>query len=61
MDALNQTVLNQTLTRPVIPKENILLIEATHDLLVRKEGVEKLWQAWDRPEIWRLPHGFISR
>ncbi len=60
MDALNQTVLNQTSARPVIPKENILLIEATHDLLVRKKGVEKLWQAWDRPEIWRLPHGHIS-
>jgi hypothetical protein len=60
-ETLNVTSLNLTLARPMIPKENILLIEATHDLFVPKEIIEELWQAWERPETWRLPHGHISK
>jgi dienelactone hydrolase len=52
--------LNLTQCRPAIPKENILLIEAVHDLFVPGETMEELWRAWDRPDIWRLPHGHIS-
>jgi len=59
-EALNQTLLNLTLAQPVIPKENILLLEGIHDLFVRSENLEELWQAWGRPEIWRLPCGHIS-
>ena len=22
--------------------------------------MEELWLAWDRPEMWRVPHGHIS-
>ena len=60
-DALNQTVLNLATTRPCIPKDGILLIEAIHDLWVQRESMEALWQAWGQPDIWRLPHSHSSR
>ena len=56
-EKFNQTTLNLKRTPPVIPRENILLIEGTHDLFVPREGVEDLWQAWGQPDIWRVPHG----
>src|ERR1017187_10419954 len=59
--ARNQTPLNLITLRPCIPRENILLIEAIHDLFVEREYVEELWQAWDRPEIDRLPHSHASK
>jgi pimeloyl-ACP methyl ester carboxylesterase len=59
-EALNTTPLNLTLVRPVIPKENILLIEGLHDMFVEPEAIEELWQKWAQPEIWRLPHGHVS-
>jgi hypothetical protein len=60
-EALNSTALNLTTIHPCIPKENILLIEAIHDLFVEQEFVEELWRAWDQPEIWRLPHSHASK
>ncbi|EEF59596.1 alpha/beta hydrolase [Pedosphaera parvula] len=58
---LNGTSLNLTSAQPVIPKRNILLIETMHDLFVGKEGIEDLWQVWGQPDIWRLPHGHVSK
>jgi dienelactone hydrolase len=52
--------LNLTHLRPAIPREDILLIEATHDLFVPPATTEELWRCWDEPEIWRLPYGHIS-
>jgi len=52
--------LNLAQGRPAISRENILLIEAVHDLFVPGETMEELWRAWDQPEIWRLRHGHIS-
>jgi dienelactone hydrolase len=60
-ETLNRTSLNLTSTQPVIPKGNLLLIETMHDLFVGKEGIEDLWQAWGQPDIWRLPHGHVSK
>jgi pimeloyl-ACP methyl ester carboxylesterase len=60
-EALNWTALNLITTRPCIPKQNILLIEAIHDLFVERKFVEELWQAWEQPDIWRLPHGHASK
>jgi hypothetical protein len=60
LEMLNLTWFNLTTARPVIPRENILLIEAIHDLCVSKEDIEELWQAWGRPDIWRWPHGHVS-
>jgi alpha-beta hydrolase superfamily lysophospholipase len=61
MKLLDQTSFNLTTARPAISKENILLIEAIHDLFTPKEPIEELWQMWGRPDIWRLPHGHISK
>jgi dienelactone hydrolase len=52
--------LNLKQHRPAISTENILLIEALHDLFVPVETMEELWNAWDQPEIWRLRCGHIS-
>jgi pimeloyl-ACP methyl ester carboxylesterase len=59
-EMLNRTAMNLTLEQPAIPKDNTLLIEGIHDLLVPKEDIENFWQAWQRPEIWRLRHGHAS-
>ena len=60
-EALNSTALNLTTLRPCIRKENILLIEAIHDLFVEQKYVEELWEAWGQPDIWRLPHSHASK
>jgi pimeloyl-ACP methyl ester carboxylesterase len=59
-EALDKTPMNLTLSQPAIPKENILLIQARYDLFAEAEHTEELWQKWEQPEIWRLPHGHIS-
>jgi dienelactone hydrolase len=60
MEMLDTTSLNLTTTQPAIPKERILLIEASHDLFTPKEPIEELWEKWGQPDIWRLPHGHFS-
>ena len=52
--------LNLVSNHPIIARENILLIEAEHDLFVASRDVEDLWRAWDEPEIWRFPTAHIS-
>ncbi|MGA2751547.1 MAG: alpha/beta hydrolase family protein [Verrucomicrobiota bacterium] len=52
--------LNLTACRPVIPTENILLVEAVHDLFAPPETIEELCRAWGGPEIWRLRHGHVG-
>jgi hypothetical protein len=59
-EAMDTTRLNLILSHPVIPKENILLIEGIYDLFAEAQPIEELWQKWGQPEIWRLPHGHIS-
>jgi Alpha/beta hydrolase family len=60
-EALNLTAVNLTMTRPVIPGKNILLLEAFHDsMIVPEEDTEDLWRAWGQPDIWRLPHGHVG-
>ena len=59
-EAMDTTRLNLTLSTPVIPKGNILLIEGIHDLFAERQPIEDLWQKWEQPEIWRLPHGHVS-
>ncbi len=58
-EELDRTPLNLTLARPAISKEKVLLIEGTYDLMVSGSPIE-LWHSWVQPEIWRLPHGYIS-
>ncbi|MGO8697468.1 MAG: hypothetical protein ACLQVY_07095 [Limisphaerales bacterium] len=60
-EELDRTPLNLTSARPAILKENVLLLEASHDSMISpKDDTEELWQSWGQPEIWRLPHGHIS-
>ena len=59
-EAMDTTRLNLILSKPVIPKENVLLIEGIYDLLAAAQPVEELWQKWAQPEFWRLPHGHIT-
>jgi hypothetical protein len=59
-EAMDTTRLNLILSTPVIPNENILLIEGIHDLFAERQPIEELWQKWQQPEIWRLPQGHIS-
>jgi len=38
-----------------------LLIKGIHDLVFADtQPIEELWQKWEQPEIWRLPHGHAS-
>ena len=60
-EALNLTALNLTMNQPVIPRKNILMLEAFHDsMMVPTEDAEDLWQSWGQPDIWRLPHGHVG-
>lgn len=52
--------LNLVRYQPRIPKDRILLVEATQDLFAPAETIEEIWQHWQRPPIWRVPHGHIS-
>lgn len=45
---------------PKAGARGVLIIECLHDLFAPVHTIEDLWQAWGRPEIWRLPHGHIS-
>ena len=60
LEAWDTTPTNLTLSQPVIPKENILLIQGLYDLCALPESIEELWQKWEQPEIWWLPNGHIS-
>ena len=59
-EAMDTTRLNLILSTPVIPKENILLIYGIHNLFGEWQWMEDLWQKWEQPEFWRLPHGHVS-
>jgi dienelactone hydrolase len=60
-ERLDLTPLNLTRNLPAIPRENILLIEATHDLFTPKEPIEELWHCWGKPHIWRFPLGHVTK
>lgn len=52
--------LNLTDHRPLVGRQNLLLVAGYHDLFAPRAWVEELWEAWDRPPIERYGHGHIS-
>jgi len=59
-EIMEKELLNLTAIQPRIAPENILLIQATHDLFIPKETIEELHLAWNQTELWRLPRGHID-
>ena len=57
---LDLATLNPCHYSPKIPIDRLLLVQATYDLFAPAETIEQLWNKWEQPEIWRLPHGHIS-
>lgn len=59
-EQLNQYwfITDPSRTKPLIPKQNILLFSAKYDQYVNMEDVDRLWEAWDRPqrEIYECGH-----
>ena len=58
--SLDVSRLNLGTLRPQIPPEDILIIEAKHDMFAPPQVVDEFWDAWGRPPIWRVSHGHIS-
>jgi hypothetical protein len=59
-EAMDTTRLNLISSTPVIPKENVLLVEGMYNLFTGRQPIEDLWQKWQQPEIWWLRHGHVS-
>ncbi len=58
--SLRLTPLNISQSSPMVSPRQILIIECVHDQFVSAQSIEAVWQSWNKPEIWRLPHGHIS-
>ena len=54
------SALDLTAQTPLLATENILLLSSQFDLFAPPDSLETLWQKWQQPEIWRVPHGHIS-
>lgn len=48
--------------KPILPKENILLISALYDQYVSIEDSDTLWNAWDKPQrrLYKCGHAGIA-
>jgi hypothetical protein len=44
------TIINAAHFKPVVQKENILLISGKYDLFVALEDTSQLWESWGRPK-----------
>lgn len=45
---------------PILPPDNILIVQSKYDLFAPPQTIDRLWQIWGRPEIWRTAHGHIT-
>lgn len=52
--------LNLASLQPLMPPEQILIIQAQYDIFAPVELVDELWRCWHQPQIWRVAHGHIS-
>jgi len=46
--------------RSKLPVENIVMVAGEHDPIITPQNADKLWRAWDKPEITWLPCGHAS-
>jgi len=46
--------------RSRLPLENIIMVAGEHDPIITPRNAEKLWRAWDKPDITWLPCGHAS-
>jgi hypothetical protein len=54
------TKLNLASLRLRVRADRVLIVEGEHDIFAPAEVVEELWNAWGKPNIWRVAHGHIS-
>jgi dienelactone hydrolase len=52
--------LNLMTHQPACGAANVLLVASQLDLFAPVATIDELELAWERPEVWRLPHGHIS-
>lgn len=54
-------IINPSLFKPVVRKENILLISGIYDHFVVLEDTDQLWESWERPEriVYNIGHAGI--
>ena len=52
--------LNLASCKPLTALDKTLLVECRDDQFIPVEDMEAVWRAWDKPVIWRVPHGHIS-
>ena len=52
--------LNLVTHKPLCAPAGVLILESVQDLFAPVETVEQVWEAWGKPDIWRLAHGHIS-
>jgi hypothetical protein len=59
-EALDTTPVKSDFNQASHSEGEYLLIEGIHDLFAERQSLEELWEKWQQPEIWRLPHGHVS-
>ncbi|TNE44724.1 MAG: alpha/beta fold hydrolase [Deltaproteobacteria bacterium] len=46
--------------RPLLPRERILLVNASHDRVSYAHKVRELWKEWNYPHLFEEPQGHVS-
>lgn len=46
--------------KPALPRERILLVNASYDRVTYAHKVRDLWEAWDYPHLFEEPQGHVS-
>ncbi len=46
--------------RPLVPRERILLVNASHDQVSYAHKVRELWETWNYPHLFEEPQGHVS-
>ncbi|MDX1952039.1 MAG: alpha/beta fold hydrolase [Verrucomicrobiota bacterium] len=61
MDPFNFEILNLTSSKPVIPLDRVLLVQASQDQFISGETIDQLHRSWNNGvELWKAPAGHIT-